>query len=182
MTPELTPQRRRLILGATAVAALAAGAGVAWWRTQAQAVDAGAVDALFAATYPDADGRPQPLRQWNGKLLVVNFWATWCAPCVEEMPELQRVHDDFRARGVEVIGLGIDTAPKIRAFRDQLGLRFPLLVAAADGTEIARRLGNPMGALPYTVLISTDSRVLHRKLGRVRDAELRGWLERQLGG
>jgi len=77
-------RRQTLILGGSGLAAAALGAGVAWWRLTPQPPADAAVAALFAATFPDADGQPQPLAQWRGKLLVVNFWATWCPPCVEE--------------------------------------------------------------------------------------------------
>jgi len=172
-------RRAGLIFLATGVAAAALGAGIHWWRTEpASAADATA--ALFAATFPDADGRPQPLAQWRGRPLVVNFWATWCPPCVDEMPDLQKVRDSYRQRGVEVIGIGIDNAGKIAAFRDRHGLSLPLLVAAAGGSELNRALGNNSGALPYTVLIGPEGRVRERHLGRVQPEQLRRWIDSAL--
>lgn len=117
------------------------------------------------------------MSQWRGRLLVVNFWATWCAPCVEEMPELQKVQHDYASRGVAVIGLGIDNAAAIRRFRDEQQIALPLLVAGAGGSEIARQFGNPSGALPYTVLIDRDGRIVQARLGRIREQELRSWLD-----
>lgn len=163
---------------ATAVIAAAAGAGVAWLRIGPHA--AAATTTLFASAFDDADGRPQPIAQWKGRPLVVNFWATWCPPCVAEMPDLQRVRDEYRARGVEVIGLGIDNAARIREFRDRLGITLPLLVAGAGGTELARELGNQAGVLPYTVLVAADGQVVQRKIGQVKPAELRAWLDAAL--
>ncbi|GAB4474065.1 MAG: hypothetical protein OHK0044_18570 [Burkholderiaceae bacterium] len=164
---------------ATALIAVGAGAGVAWMRTAPKPVDVGAA-ALFGLTFDDADGRPQSMAQWKGRPLVVNFWATWCPPCVEEMPDLQRIRDEYRVRGVEVVGIGIDSAPKIREFRDRFGITFPLLVASADGTELSRKLGNQAGALPYTVLVAHDGKVVQRRLGRVKPEELRAWLDAAL--
>jgi len=161
----------------------AAGLG-AWMSARRLAPGPTADDAtarLFAATFPDADGTLQPLAQWRDQLLVVNFWATWCPPCVEEMPDLQRVRDEYLGRGVEVIGLGIDQADRIREFRDRKQLRLPLLVAGAAGAELGRALGNLAGALPYTVLIDRQGRVVQRKLGQIKPAELRLWLDAQLG-
>lgn len=173
------PERRAVIaLGVVAAAAAAAGVGAGVWRSNVNTRDFSAAASLFALTLQDAAGTAQPLAQWRGRPLVVNFWAPWCAPCVEEMPDLQRVRDDYRGRGVEVIGLGIDTAARIRAFREQHAITLPLLVAGAEGSSLGNQLGNTAGALPYTVLISADSRVLERKLGRIRPEELRTWLDK----
>lgn len=171
-------ERRTVIaLGVAATAAMA-GVGVGVWRTNVNARDVAAAQSLFALTLQDAAGNAQPLAQWRGRPLVVNFWAPWCAPCVEEMPDLQRIRDDYRARGVEVIGVGIDSAARIRAFRDQHAITIPLLVAGAEGSSLGDQLGNTAGVLPYTVLIGSDSRVLARKIGRIRQEELRGWLDK----
>jgi thiol-disulfide isomerase/thioredoxin len=173
-------RRQTLILAAGGLAAGVLGAAVAWWRLQPQPPADAAVAALFASTFPDADGQPQPLAQWQSKLLVVNFWATWCAPCVEEMPDLERVRRAYLGRNVEIVGLGIDNAAKIRAFRDELKLTLPLLVAGAGGSELGRLLGNTVGALPYTVLVDPAGRVGQRKLGQIKPAELQQWLDARL--
>ncbi len=137
-------------------------------------------NALFAHTFNDADGQPQPISQWQGTLLVVNFWATWCAPCIEEMPDLARVQAEYADRGVIVIGLAIDNAGAVKRFRDELKLQLPLLVAGAEGSELVRQLGNSLGALPYTVLVDQSGRIVRSKLGQLRAAELRSWLDEQL--
>ena len=173
-------RRGWLAVFATGVLAAGLGAALNWRRTEPLAVGAAATDAFFAAAFPDADGRPQPLSQWRGRPLVVNFWATWCPPCVEEMPDLQRIRDEYRDRGVEVIGIGIDNAAKIAAFRDKLGLTLPLLVAGVGGSDLNRALGNAGGALPYTVLIGVDGRIRERHLGQVKPAQLRRWLDAAL--
>src|SRR5512134_1586610 len=104
--------RSRLLLGVIAVVGLLLGLGAALHRYSTSALDA-ATTALFEQTFSDADGRPQPMKQWQGRLLVLNFWATWCAPCVEEMPELQKIERDYASRGVAVVGLGIDSSSAI---------------------------------------------------------------------
>jgi peroxiredoxin len=167
--------RRRLLLIGTALAAVSAG-GLAWRALRRPELSA-EVAGLFQQTFDDANGVPQPMAQWRGRWLVVNFWATWCAPCVDEMPGLQRVARDFADRNVAVVGLGIDRADAIRRFQSELKLEIPLLVAGTSGTDIARALGNPMGALPYTVLISPDGRVVNTRLGLIKPETLRDWLE-----
>lgn len=172
--------RRAWLMMATGGLAALLGIGIHWWRTEPAPAGREATAALFAASFPDAEGRLQSLAQWRGRPLLVNFWATWCPPCVEEMPELQRVRDAYLARGVEVIGIGIDNAARIAAFRDRHRLTLPLLVAGVGGSELNRSLGNAGGALPYTVLIDADGRIRERHLGQVRPAQLRRWLESTL--
>lgn len=170
--------RRRWLLATAAIGALSAGAGVAWLRYRTATPDT--TTALFSRIYDDVDGRPQALSQWRGSWIVLNFWATWCAPCVEEMPTLQQIAREYAARGVVVVGVGIDSAGAIRRFREELKLDLPLLVAGAGGSELARELGNPSGALPYTVLISPLGRIEQARLGLVRPVLLRSWLDARL--
>lgn len=172
--------RRKLVLAGTGLAALAAGLGLALYRTTGETASAGAVARVLSQVFEDPQGRAQPMAQWKGRWLVLNFWATWCAPCVEEMPTLQQVARDYEKRGVAVVGLGIDSADAIRRFQNQLKLDLPLLVAGATGTDLARELGNPSGALPYTVLISPRGTVVQAQLGLIRPALLRAWLDAQI--
>jgi len=173
-------RRQWLLAGLTGLGAATVGGWLSMRRTAPAPVADEAVAALFAKTFPDADGVPQPLSQWRGQLLVVNFWATWCPPCVEEMPDLQIVRDEYLGRDVEIVGIGIDSAQKIAAFREQMKLALPLLVAGAGGSELGQALGNRAGALPYTVLIAPNGRVIQRKLGQIKPDELRAWLDAQL--
>lgn len=169
------PRASWIALGLAAFCALA---GTLWsWQRSGAAPDSADPAALhlFAQKLPDADGVDRPLSTWRGKLLVVNFWATWCAPCVEEMPELQRFADQFAPRGMAVLGIGVDDLDKIREFRRQHQLHIPLLAAGFDGMELARQLGNPEPVLPYTALISPDSRILEEHSGRIGLDELRKW-------
>lgn len=171
----------RFGIPAVGVLALLIGLVAAWFNAPAPHAPVSAT-ALFAYTFDDADGRPQLLRQWQGQWLVVNFWATWCAPCVDEMPDLQKVQVEYANRGVKVIGLAIDNPGAVKRFRDELKLQLPLLIAGADGSEVGRRLGNSSGALPYTVLIDQSGNIVQAKLGQLRASELRTWLDRRLSG
>lgn len=170
---------RRTLVGVGVVALVAAGAGVGTgiWRARAEARDLAGTRALFALTLPDAGGAQQVLSQWQGRPLIVNFWAPWCAPCVEEMPDLQRFRDEHRSGGLEVIGIGIDSATNIRQFRDEHKITLPLLVAGMGGSALSNLVGNSAGVLPYTVLISADGRVRERKIGRLKPDELLGWVD-----
>jgi peroxiredoxin len=171
----MRPSGAHWLAAAVAVVALAIGMAFGW-RHLAPASGASA-EAFFAQRFDDLDGRPETMERFRGRLVVVNFWATWCAPCVEEMPDLQRVHDEYAARGVTVIGLGIDSPSALRRFRDDHRLSLPLYAAGAAGSEVGRALGNASGALPYTVLVDRKGRIVQARLGQIRPPELRRWLE-----
>jgi len=172
--------RRNALIAAGGGAALLAGGGLAWFVLRTQTETTAAVVGLYRQTFDDAHGVAQPMDQWRQRWLVVNFWATWCAPCIEEMPGLQQIARDYADRKVSVVGIGIDRADAIRRFQAELKLELPLLVAGATGSEIARTLGNPTGALPYTVLISPTGDLVQSHLGLLRPEMLRSWLDARL--
>jgi thiol-disulfide isomerase/thioredoxin len=161
-------RRRNWVFAGVGAGFAALGAGFAWWRIAPRESTSAAVELLLAQTMPDAAGRPFDFAALRGTPLVVNFWATWCAPCVDEMPELSEMHTELAPKGVQVVGIGIDSAANIAEFSRKLPVSYPLLVAGMNGTELARQFGNPSGALPYTVLIDRHGRVAHRILGRVK--------------
>ncbi|HEY1043731.1 MAG TPA: TlpA disulfide reductase family protein [Telluria sp.] len=125
-----------------------------------------AVEALFATTLNDPAGKPEALSRWKGELLVVNFWAPWCAPCVEEMPELSTLAEEHAK--AKVIGIGIDSPANIAQFAGQHKIAFPLYTAGMNGTDLARNLGNASGGLPFTVVIGPDGQVKKTYLGRLK--------------
>jgi len=168
------PARRPwLIGGAVAAGAALAGAGAAWWRLRPDPVDAEASRLFFGQSLPDPAGRPVPLERFSGRPLIVNFWATWCPPCIEEMPELSDLHHELQPQGLQMVGIGIDSAEKIAEFAARRPVSYPLLVAGMGGTELGRRFGNTVGALPFTVLIAASGVVAQRILGRVDIVRLR---------
>ena len=136
-----------------------------------------AVDAIFALKLPDLDGRPQPLAHWRGKVLVVNFWASWCKPCVDEMPALSRLNSHFAPLGVQFVGIGVDDAEKLAAFIRTTPVSYPVLVASPAGMTP----GLQVRGLPYTVVIGRDGRSAMTRLGRVDEGSLEPVLRRLLG-
>ena len=173
-----TPRRdRRWLLGGVALAALAAGGGVALYRLRPGPADADAVTLLQQLSLPDANGQAYALAATAGRTLVLNFWATWCPPCIEEMPDLAQLHREIADRNGGVIGIGIDSPDNIREFASKHRFPYPLLVGGMGGTELSRRFGNSSGALPFTVVIAPDRQIVRRILGRVRLDQLRQILE-----
>lgn len=125
------------------------------------------VEGLFAASFPDQQGVTQSLGQWRGKVVVVNFWATWCPPCREEMPELSAFQEQYRSRDVVVLGISTDDVAKIRDFAKASPMSYPLLAGDFEAMSLAESLGNNKGILPYTVLIRRDGSIAGAYLGRV---------------
>ena len=114
-------------------------------------------------------------RAYAGRPLLVNVWATWCGPCRQEMPELQRFAAEQGANGVQVVGIALDDAAAVRAFIVQTGVRYPILMDTPGPADAGVRLGNPKGVLPYSVLISADGRLLRQRIGPFAAGEIRDW-------
>jgi len=133
-----------------------------------------ASEALFRQRFPDAHGNEQALEQWRGKVLVVNFWATWCAPCRVEMPEFAEVSQQYAGAGVQFIGIGIDSAANILKFEQATPMPYPLLVAGPQALGLASLFGNTAQALPFTVIIDRQGKVSNIKLGVLKRSELEG--------
>jgi peroxiredoxin len=129
--------------------------------------------ALLGVALPDVKGQEQALAQWKGKVLVVNFWATWCAPCREEMPEFVNAQRELGGRGLQFVGIAIDQPDKVQEFAAEIGLNYPALIGGYGAIELSKTLGNRIGALPFTIIIDRSGRIAHTQLGPLRDATLR---------
>lgn len=128
--------------------------------------------ALFASQLPDSTGQLQKLSQWQGKIAVVNFWASWCVPCREEMPELSALQERYRAHDVVVLGISTDDLEKMQAFSLEVPVKYPLLAGDYDAIKLSEMLGNDKGVLPYTLVIGTDGAIAKTYFGRVNQALL----------
>lgn len=170
---------KKNILLFSAIALIFATLGFFLSSTQQQpkAPDTEAVAKLLSETMPDASGKPQVLDQWKGKPLIVNFWATWCAPCVAEMPELSALQAELAPTKVQILGIGIDSAANIAEFATKYKITYPLYVGGMNASELARQLGNQAGGLPFTVIIGSDGRVRKTYLGRLKMQALKNDLK-----
>jgi thiol-disulfide isomerase/thioredoxin len=157
----------------------AAGTG-AWWAQRRLALEPVLDDAEAAFWLGEFDspaGEKVRVADFRGRPLLVNFWATWCPPCVEELPMLNTFHQAQAARGWQVLGLAVDQPSAVRSFLQKLPLNFPVGMAGFAGTELSRTLGNPAGALPFSVVFSPSGEVVHRKLGKLSEADLSQWAQ-----
>jgi len=170
-----SPSRRRWLVAGVAASALAAGAGVAWWRLQPGESAAGAAERLWSLNFQTPQGAQLAFSSLRGRPVLVNFWATWCPPCVEEMPLLDAFFREHAAKGWQVVGLAIDQPSAVRTFLQRTPVTFPIGLAGLEGTELAKSLGNLTGGLPFTVVLGADGNVRQRRMGRVSEADLKAW-------
>ena len=129
-------------------------------------------EALYATSFPDNEGKVQAIEQWRGKILVINFWATWCPPCREEMPELSRLHDHYQDKDVLVLGIATEDVAKIREFTKETKVSYPLLAGDMQAMNLGNALGNNRGVLPYTVVLDRDGNVVKTFFGQVNHVML----------
>lgn len=170
--------------GTAAVAAVAAGAGLASWKQRTasplgSAVLGASADAAVAAfwglSFESPSGTPLAMAELRGKPLLVNFWATWCPPCVEELPLLDYFYQENRAKNWQVIGLAVDQPSAVKTWLQTRPLNFPVGMAGLSGTELSKSLGNLAGSLPFSVVFGSSGQVIHRKVGKVAPQELAQW-------
>lgn len=178
---------RRILTGAI-VAIAAAGGGVLashWFNgggaEVAQAAQAAsphsAVDQLWTAPVTSVDGKPQSLSLLKGHPIVVNFWASWCGPCVEEMPALSQLQREYAKKGIQFVGLGVDSEKNVQAFLQKVKVAYPVYITGFGGADLARAFGNTAGALPFTVVIDAKGNVRSTKLGQIDPTALKQTLD-----
>ena len=170
----LRMRRRRWLYGAVAGAATLAGAGLAWWEKQSGRQQA-SEDSLWKLAFDAPDKTVLTMQGFLGKPLLLNFWATWCPPCVEELPLLDRFYQQNLNKGWQVLGLAADNLAAVQQFLKRAPVRFPVAMAGMQGVALSKTLGNLDGGLPYTLVLGSSGKVLRRKMGRVSPEDLAQW-------
>ena len=182
--------RRRATSAKIVVAVIAAGllslAGLAMWIGQSGAPTAKlseldvSAGTIYTSSFPDTEGKQQSLGQWQHKLLIINFWATWCGPCKEEMPIFAKLQKKYGANGLQIIGIAADLPLNVVNFDKKLNVGYPLLADEARAIEFSKRLGNRLGLLPHTVIVQPGGDVLRSQLGVINEAEFEAFIVQNL--
>jgi len=173
-----SPTRRGMLYAGVAAAAAAAGLGGAWWKERGSS-SAGGGEQLDAAFWGQSFERPEGgdlvLSSLRGKPLLLNFWATWCPPCVEEMPMIDAFFREHGSNGWQVVGLAIDQPSAVRKFLQRTPVTYPTGLAGLQGTELVKNLGNTGGGLPFTLVLNASGSVAARKMGKLETTDLDTW-------
>ena len=169
------PNRRHVLIG-VAGGAVVAGVGLSWWRSRAGRLPGAVEQLLWSSRFEQPDGSPLALDTYRGHPLVVNFWATWCPPCVEEMPLLDAFYQENSSKGWQIVGIAIDQPSAVRRFLAAQPVHYPIALGGLNGNHLGRQVGNESGSLPYTLVLDAGGRVLQQKLGRLDPRDLKNWI------
>ena len=166
-------RRQWIMIGGISLLALLAGVFSSQWISQTGLASDPSIKAFFANPWQTPDGKPSNSENWRGKVLVVNFWASWCPPCVEEMPALDKMAQEYASKNVLIVGIGIDSPSNIREFLQKTPVSYPIVIGGLEGSNLSKQMGNTQGALPYTVVINAKGKSIYTKLGKISEEELK---------
>ena len=174
MTLHQTGRTTVLFLALAAVLGLGAGVGgwYAWQSTQA--------DMRPDFTLPDLEGNPLSIGDWDGDVIALNCWASWCPPCVKEIPLFNALQEEYGEQGLQFVGVALDRLDDARAFAEEIELAYPTMQGVADAMAVSDLYGNSDGLLPYTVIINRDGRIVERFFGEVSRDDIEPAIRRHL--
>lgn len=172
--------RRHWLMAGVAVSAGLAGAFVAWQKYQPQGVVDSAVQSFWAQEFEKPEGGTLRMQDLRGKPLLVNFWATWCPPCIEELPLIDAFYKQNQSKSFQVVGLAVDQPSQVKRFLTQKPLQFPNGLAGLNGTQLGVSLGNAESVLPFSVLFDAKGKLLAQKAGKLEQKDLDSWLQKVL--
>jgi thiol-disulfide isomerase/thioredoxin len=176
--PTSAPNRRAWMVGGLGVAAGLAGALVAWQKFEPHAVMDEVVLNFWTQSFEKPEGGTLLMQEFQGKPLLINFWATWCPPCIEELPLIDAFFNQNKSKSLQVIGLAVDQPSMVRRYLTQKPLSFPVGLAGLNGTELGRTLGNAQSVLPFSVIFDAKGRLLAQKAGKLDQSDLDAWLKK----
>jgi thiol-disulfide isomerase/thioredoxin len=170
--------RRHWILAGLGVTACLAGAMVAWQKFQPHAVMDEAIQNFWSQEFEKPEGGTLFMKALQGKPLLINFWATWCPPCIEELPLIDAFFNQNKSKSFQVVGLAVDQPSMVRRYLSQRPLSFPVGLAGFNGTELGKTLGNSQSVLPFSVIFDAKGRLLAQKAGKLDQSDLEAWLKK----
>ncbi|QWF71764.1 TlpA family protein disulfide reductase [Methylomonas paludis] len=155
-----------------AIAALALLAGIFAQRIQQLSEQTAATAPPIEFSLPDIDDKPHAISEWRGKFLVVNFWASWCGPCIKEIPEFINMQTELQAQGVQFIGVAIEEKAAVLDYLARVHINYPILVAGEAGLSLAYRLGNIINAVPFSIIVNPTGQIIHHQPGELSKDKL----------
>jgi thiol-disulfide isomerase/thioredoxin len=172
--PNSSASRRNLLLG-TGAAAAVAGVGLSLWHFEPKAVNNIQSHPVWSQQFENPEGAVLSMSSFRGKPLLLNFWATWCPPCIEELPMINAFWREHAPNGQQVVALAIDQPSAVRRFLERQPLAFPVGLAGLEGTNLAKSLGNAAGGLPFTVFLNSNGGIWRQKMGQLTQDDLNEW-------
>jgi len=166
-------RRQWIMISGIGLLALLAGIFSSQWISQTGIASDPSVKAFFANSWQSPDGKTVNSENWQQKVLIVNFWASWCPPCVEEMPTLDKISQEYASKNVLIVGIGIDSPSNIREFLEKTSVSYLIVIGGLEGSNLSKQMGNTQGALPYTIIINSKGKSIYTKLGKISEEELR---------
>lgn len=178
----MTPLRRNLLVAG--IGGLAAVAGIVTHLARLGRLGGSAApgigETILTSRLSGLDGAPRTLTEFRGRILVVNYWATWCAPCREEIPMFVRLQDEFAGKSVQFVGIAIDQVDKVMEFAREIKISYPLMIGGMDALDLSRQAGNTAGVLPYTLVLGRDGQIAASLVGGLTEQRMREVLLAQL--
>lgn len=117
---------------------------------------------------PDLSGQKHNLAEWQGKIIIVNFWATWCPPCRKEIPEFVALQNEYQAQNIQFIGIAIEEKEPVEEYLDFVDINYPILIAGDEGVLLSQQFGNQVGAVPFSVVINQQGKIIHHQAGEFK--------------
>ena len=161
--------KSNLLIVLVAISALVIGVAVQMYNVADQQSEQ--MPPKLEFSFPDMQEKMQPVTQWQGKILVINFWATWCPPCLKEIPEFIQWQQEFQPDSVQFVGIAIDDKDAVAGFLKSIGVNYPMLIAGDEGFMLARQLGNIVNVLPFTIIVDRQGKIVHRQSGELSRAQ-----------
>jgi thiol-disulfide isomerase/thioredoxin len=168
------------MIGGISLLALLAGVFSSQWISQTGLASDPSIKAFFGNPWQTPYGKSANSENWRGKVLVVNFWASWCPPCVEEMPALDKIAQEYATKNVLIVGIGIDSPSIVREFLEKTPVSYPIVIGGLEGSNLSKQMGNTQGALPFTVIVNSKGKSIYSKLGKISEEELRKVINSEL--
>ncbi|WP_114689230.1 TlpA family protein disulfide reductase [Polynucleobacter necessarius] len=173
-------RRQWIMIAAIGLIALLGGILTSQWISKTGLASDPAVKALFANAWQTPNGKTANTEEWQGKVLVVNLWASWCPPCVEEMPTLDKLQKEFLRQNVLFVGIGIDSPSNIREFLEKNPVSYQIMIGGLEGSNLSKQMGNTQGALPYTIIINAKGKATYSKFGKISEDDIRNAIKSAL--